>query len=82
MSVENKEELMARIDASLNQVRPYLEADGGGISLVDITDEMDVLVELHGACTSCSMSSMTMKAGVESTIRTSFPEIRSVQAIQ
>ncbi len=79
--MQNKEELMARIDESLNQVRPYLEADGGGISIVDITEEMDVLVELHGACTSCSMSSMTMKAGVESTIRTAFPEIRSVQAV-
>lgn len=49
--MENKEDLMARIDNSLNEVRPYLEADGGGISVVDITDEMDVLVELHGACT-------------------------------
>ena len=44
MSVENKEELMARIDASLNQVRPYLEADGGGISVVDITDEIITVV--------------------------------------
>jgi Fe-S cluster biogenesis protein NfuA len=79
--VSNKEQLMARIDVALENIRPYLAADGGGITLVDITDDMTVLVELTGACTSCSMSSMTMKAGVESTIKTAVPEVQRVEAI-
>ena len=72
---------MARIEVALENIRPYLAADGGGITLVDITTDMTALVELTGACTSCSMSSMTMKAGVESTIKSAVPEIARVQAV-
>ncbi len=79
--MSNKEQLMARIDVALENIRPYLAADGGGITLVDISDDMTVLVELTGACTSCSMSSMTMKAGVESSIKSAVPEILRVEAI-
>jgi hypothetical protein len=77
-----KEELMAKVDASLNNIRPYLEADGGGIELVDISEDFTALVELQGACTHCSMSHMTMKAGVEETIKTAVPEIKAVVAMQ
>ncbi len=77
-----KQELMARVDASLNNIRPYLEADGGGIELIDISDDYTAIVELQGACTQCSMSHMTMKAGVEEAIKTAVPEIKSVSAVQ
>ena len=72
---------MARIEVALENIRPYLAADGGGITLVDITTDTTALVELTGACTSCSMSSMTMKAGVESTIKSAVPEIARVEAV-
>lgn len=77
----NKEELMAKVDASLDHIRPYLEADGGGIHLLDISDDYTAMVELQGACNQCSMSHMTMKAGVEQAIKTAVPEIKAVMAV-
>jgi Fe-S cluster biogenesis protein NfuA len=74
-------EKMARVEDALDQIRPYLQADGGNVSLVEITDDNIVRVELHGACKSCSMSMMTMKAGVEESIKRAVPEIKSVEAI-
>jgi Fe-S cluster biogenesis protein NfuA len=62
---------------ALEKVRPYLLEDGGDISLVEIAVPV-VKVKLHGACESCSMSYMTMKAGVEEVIKRSIPEIHSV----
>ena len=61
--------LFERVNESLNTIRPYLEADGGNISLFEVTEDLTARVELHGACSSCSMSVMTMKAGVEGAIR-------------
>ena len=74
-------EIFKKVNDSLNTIRPYLEADGGGITLVEVTDDLTAKVELHGACTTCSMSSMTMKAGVEGAIRAAVPEIRAVEAV-
>ncbi len=73
--------LSKRVEEALDQIRPYLQADGGNVSLVEITDEFIVKVELHGACKSCSMSMMTMKAGIEESIKRSVPEIKSVEAV-
>ncbi len=77
----NRHELFDKVEASLQNIRPYLEADGGGISLVEVTDDFIARVELHGACSSCSMSVMTMKAGVEGAIKAAVPEIREVEAV-
>jgi len=77
----NRHELFDKVDASLQNIRPYLEADGGGISLIEVTDDLIARVELHGACSSCSMSVMTMKAGVEGAIKAAVPQIREVEAI-
>lgn len=74
-------DLTKRIEDALEQVRPYLQADGGDVSLVEITEENVVRLELQGACKSCSMSMMTMKAGIEETIRRSVPEIKAVEAV-
>lgn len=84
--VPNKPDMTERsifdkVNDSLNIIRPYLEADGGNISLVEVTEDLTARVKLHGACSSCSMSAMTMKAGVEGAIRAAVPEIRSVEAI-
>jgi Fe-S cluster biogenesis protein NfuA len=74
-------DLTKRIEDALEQIRPYLQADGGDVSLVEITEDNVVRLELQGACKSCSMSMMTMKAGIEETIKRSVPEIRSVEAV-
>lgn len=74
-------ELTIKVEEALNQIRPYLEADGGNVTLKEITAELEVKLELHGACKACSMSVMTMKAGIEETIRRSVPGIKSVEAI-
>ena len=73
--------LNTRVTEALDKIRPYLEADGGNISLVEITKENVVKVELHGTCVGCSMSMMTMKAGVEQSIKSAAPEITRVVAI-
>ncbi len=74
-------DLLTRIEASLSSIRPYLEADGGDIEIVDLTDDNILQVKLLGACQTCPMSPTTMKAGVEEAIRAAIPEINAVQAI-
>lgn len=75
------EELIQKVKNVIDQIKPYLEADGGSISFVEITDENVVNVELHGACRSCPMSLMTLKNGVEQAMVKAVPEIKSVEAI-
>lgn len=75
------EELIQRIEEALTKLRPFLEADRGDITLVEVTKDMVAKVELHGACKECSMISMTMKAGVEESIKQIAPEIVAVEAI-
>lgn len=74
-------DLSKKVEEALDQIRPYLQADGGNVSLVEITDDFVVKVELLGACKSCSMSMMTMKAGIEESIKRAVPEIKSVEAV-
>jgi len=66
---------------ALDEIRPFLEADGGNITLEEVTQDGIAMVRLHGACCNCSMSAMTLKAGVEEAIKKSTPEVRSVQAV-
>lgn len=74
-------ELNKRVEEALNQIRPYLETDGGNVSLVEVTDDLVVKLKLLGACKTCSMSMMTLKAGIEETIKRAIPEIKSVEAV-
>lgn len=71
------EELKQNVENALQEIRPYLEADGGNISLVDITDDT-VSVQLEGACLGCSVNQMTLKNGVEATIKRHAPQIKRV----
>lgn len=73
--------LITRVEEALQQIRPYLEADGGNVSLIEITDDYVVKLQLHGACKSCSMSMMTLKAGIEEAVKRSVPEVKSVIAV-
>ncbi len=77
----NKHELHDKVELALNNIRPFLQSDGGDIELVEITEDLIAKVKLVGACESCKMSASTMKAGVESTIKNFVPEIISVVAI-
>ncbi len=77
----NKEEITKKVNASIEIIRPYLQNDGGDISLVEITDDFTVKVKLLGACGSCPYSLMTLKNGVEQTIRRDVPEIKEVVAV-
>jgi Fe-S cluster biogenesis protein NfuA len=79
--VMSEKSLVEKIEAALETIRPYLHADGGDVSLIEVTHDNTVKVELKGACKSCSMSKMTMKAGIEETILRSVPEIKSVEAV-
>lgn len=77
----SKEELVSRIDDALDNIRPYLETDGGDVKVLELTDDMTVRLELLGACGSCPMSAMTLKAGVEEAIKKAVPEVSKVEAI-
>ena len=76
-----KQELIERIETALNDVRPHLKVDGGDVEVVGVTDELIVQIKWLGACQSCSMSAMTMKAGIEETIKRQVPVITGVEAI-
>ncbi|MAZ93805.1 MAG: hypothetical protein CMF58_05245 [Lentimicrobiaceae bacterium] len=76
-----KEELTQKVLNVLEQVRPYLQADGGDITFLEITDDNVVNVELTGACGSCSLSTVTLKNGVETTLKKVLPEIKEVVAV-
>ncbi len=75
------ENLQHSVEQALDSIRPYLIADGGSVRLVNITDDMVVELELLGACGSCPMSSMTLRAGIEQTIKRAVPEVSRVEAV-
>jgi Fe-S cluster biogenesis protein NfuA len=75
------EDLLTRVEAALDSVRPYLETDGGNVKVVEITDDKTVILELTGACGTCPMSTMTFKAGLEEAILRVVPEINKVEAV-
>ncbi len=78
----NKPELTSKINDALASLRPFFEADGGDMKLVNITDEGVAQIQLLGACSDCSMSLMTLKAGVEQAVKKVAPEIVSVEAVE
>ena len=72
--------LFNRVEEALKSIRPYLEADGGDVELLEVIDGNTAMLELKGACSTCSMSHMTMKSGIEETIKRAVPEITTVHA--
>ena len=70
-----------KVEEILGQIRPHLQADGGDIQLVEITEDDVVRVELQGACGSCPHSKITLKQGVEATLKRYIPEVKSVEDI-
>jgi Fe-S cluster biogenesis protein NfuA len=70
-----------KVNATLDLIRPYLQADGGDVNLSEITDDLVVKVQLTGACIGCPFSIHTLKAGVEQALRKEIPEIKEVVAV-
>jgi len=80
-TLPNSEEIIGRIEASLNSIRPYLEADGGNVRILEITSDAVLRLEFMGNCGNCRMSTMTFKAGVEEAIKRSVPEIKVIEVV-
>ncbi|QWX83223.1 NifU family protein [Cellulophaga sp. HaHaR_3_176] len=72
------EELKMNVEKALEEIRPFLQSDGGDISLVSIDNGSSVKVKLEGACVGCSVNQMTLKSGVEMTIKKYAPQIQEV----
>ena len=78
MTTMTSDELRTNVEKALEEIRPFLQSDGGDISLVSIENESSVKVRLEGACVSCSVNQMTLKSGVEMTIKKYAPQIEEV----
>jgi len=70
-----------KVEKTLDKIRPVLQADGGDVELVDVTDDGVVQVRLQGACKGCPMSQITLKNGIERIILTEIPEVKRVEAV-
>ena len=81
MSIKDKAQLIKDVDAALDEIRPHLAVDGGNLEVVDITDDMTVQIKWLGNCEGCNMTSMTMRAGIQETLKNKMPMIRNVVAI-
>jgi Fe-S cluster biogenesis protein NfuA len=75
-----EKDMREKIEAALAKIRPALQADGGDVELVDVNDGV-VKVRLTGACGTCPMSTMTLRAGVERILKEEVPEVKEVQAL-
>jgi len=75
------EDIQTRVQNALQTIRPYLQADGGDVELVQVTNDGIVEVRLTGACGNCPMSQMTLRAGIERALMRNIPEIRRVEAV-
>ena len=76
-----KEAIIKKVKNVLTQIEPYLKADGGGVEFVRLDDDMTVWVELTGHCANCPHSSQTLKNGIEKTMKSVIPEIKSVEKV-
>ncbi len=74
-------DLKERVEAALNKTRGFLQADGGDVELVEVTDEGIVKVKLKGACGSCPMAMMTLKGGIERIVKQEVPEVKAVESV-
>ena len=73
--------LLDRLETALDTVRPHLKVDGGNVEIVEVTDNMTLRIRWQGACLGCSMSPMTMRAGIEYAVKQQVPEIIAVEAV-
>ncbi len=81
MANEGNQTLQDRIKTALEKIRPYLQADGGDVSFVELTEDNTVKVQLTGSCGGCPFKMHTLKAGIESSLKEEVPEIKEVEAL-
>lgn len=74
----DKSQTIEKINTALDEIRPFLKSDGGDITFIGLEDDGTVKVQLHGACTGCSVNQMTLKSGVEMTVKKHAPEVSRV----
>jgi Fe-S cluster biogenesis protein NfuA len=74
-------DLRKRVDEVLSTIRPNLQADGGDVELINVTDEGVVQVRLQGACHGCPMAAMTLQMGIEKILKSEIPEVQGVENI-
>lgn len=74
-------EAVLKIEEALNLIRPFLHADGGDVELVNVDEELNVQLRLKGSCSNCDISHLTMKAGIEESIRKVLPGVKQVVAV-
>jgi len=70
-----------KVEKALEEIRPYLQAEGGNVELVDVTDEGVVKLKLTGACGTCPMSTYTLKMGIEQKLKEKIPEVKTVEQV-
>lgn len=70
-----------KVQAAIDKIRPMLQADGGDVELIDVSDDGVVQVRLQGACSGCPMSQMTLKNGIEKIIKKEVPDIKTVESV-
>ena len=78
MGIITDQTILSKIEVALDEIRPFLEADGGDINFIELTDNWVVKVKLMGACSSCNISMMTLKNGVEMAVKRAVPEVKEV----
>ena len=78
MGIITDKTILSKIEVALQEIRPFLEADGGDINFIELTDKWVVKVKLIGACSSCNISMMTLKNGVEMAVKRAVPEVKEV----
>lgn len=81
MTEQTKVDLRKRVDEVLNVIRPNLQADGGDVELLGVTDEGIVQVRLQGACHGCPMAAMTLQMGIERVLKNEIPEVQGVENV-
>ena len=81
MENQDKAAIEQKVIAVINQLRPYLQGDGGDLEFIELTDDMVVKVKLQGACGSCPHAKLTLNQGVEATMKKYVPEVKSVEDI-
>lgn len=81
MTDQEKEVIEGRVKNALNQIRPYLQQDGGDVEYVDMTNEGVVMVRLKGHCGTCPHALQTLKQGIETAVKKVIPEVKSVERI-
>mgnify|MGYP001423646063 CR=1 FL=1 len=77
----SQKNLLSRVNQGLDDIRPYLETDGGNLSLVKISSDLTVFIRFEGACKTCDVNQMTLKLGIEESVKKYAPEINSVETI-